>query len=66
LLVFIAEQNLVEILLVMLVMLLSTLRNMSHVKTWHHPQNRKYITYGNIVGAEVRKGNVQKKFGEVW
>jgi len=69
LLMFIVEQNLVGINAEASSVTLSPLRiHMTHhrarcVKTWRHPQNRKYITYRNAVG----KGRQQiQKFSEIW
>jgi len=36
-----------------------------YVKTWRHPQNRKYMTYRNAVRGRPSHGHAQQKLGEV-
>ena len=39
-----------------------------YVKTWCHPQNRKYITYRTVVrgGPSHGHSNMYRTFGEIW
>jgi len=45
------------------------MRNMPrYLKSWRHPQNRKYIRYCSVVRADraTATGNSYKKFHAVW